>query len=89
MKYLANLLLVSLFVFQLTGCGSKITEENYTKIKNGMTEDEVIAILGKPSDRSSSGIGTLTTTGMTWQDENITITVQLINGKVQLKNYSH
>lgn len=88
MKSLLKLLLVSLFVFQLTACGSKITEENYAKIKTGMTEEEVIDILGKPTDRGSSGLGSFTTTGLTWKGETMSITVQLVNGKVQLKNYS-
>ena len=88
MKSLFRLLLVALFVFQLAACGSKITEENYAKIENGMTEEEVVAILGKPTERSSAGIGSLTTTGLVWQGENIAINVQLVNDKVQLKNYS-
>ena len=88
MKLLLRLVLVSLFVFQLSACGSKITEENYAKIENGMTEEEVVSILGKPTERSASGIGSLTTTGLAWQGEKIAINVQLVNGKVQLKNYS-
>ncbi|MDH5191067.1 MAG: outer membrane protein assembly factor BamE [Gammaproteobacteria bacterium] len=89
MKSVFKSLFAIVLVFQLAACGSKITEDNYKKIKNGMSEDEVVDILGKPTERNSSGIGSLTTTGMAWQGEKISINVQLVNNKVQLKNYSH
>jgi hypothetical protein len=36
----------------LSGCGSKVTESNYDKIRNGMTLREVEDILGKGEERS-------------------------------------
>jgi len=31
------------------GAGSKITKENFEKVKDGMTKQEVVAILGEPT----------------------------------------
>ena len=43
-----TLLLVMCLFF--AGCGEKATEDNFKKIKVGMTEKEVIEILGKPQE---------------------------------------
>jgi len=40
---LANALLLALL---LTACGSKITNENFVKIKDDMSREQVIALLG-------------------------------------------
>jgi len=41
----------------VTGCGGgKVSKENKDKIKNGMTESEVEAILGKPTESSEKEI---------------------------------
>jgi len=34
----------------LSGCGGKVTKDNYDKLKDGMTEKEVEDILGKPTE---------------------------------------
>ena len=42
----------------LVGCGSgggKITQENYDKIKEGMSRAEVVAILGEPTGSEMIG----------------------------------
>lgn len=38
-----------------TGCGSKISEANYDKVKEGMTKAEVVAILGQPTETEVVG----------------------------------
>jgi len=39
----------------LAAC-SKVTQENYLKIEEGMTEEQVIALLGKPSESNSVSV---------------------------------
>jgi hypothetical protein len=39
----------------ITGCGSKITEANYDKVKEGMTKAEVVALLGQPTETEVVG----------------------------------
>lgn len=72
----------------LVGCASKLTQENYEKIQNGMTPTEVRAILGKPIESSESSFIGLSSGSAAWKDKNGTITVQFFNGKVIAKQFS-
>jgi hypothetical protein len=74
---LAALLLVS--------CGAKISAENFERIQDGMTQKEVIAILGEPAETSSVNIAGVSGGMATWKDGNTAISVQFLNGKVQAK----
>lgn len=40
---------LALVVFGLVACASKLTNENLAKVKTGMSESEVKAILGSPT----------------------------------------
>ena len=64
-------------VMFLAGC-SKITKENYDRIKLGMTQEEVISILGK-SDSCESMLGA---DNCIWGDANKNITIKFIGGNV-------
>ena len=74
----------------LTGCdallGSRLSIENCNKIHDDMTLDEVTAILGPPTDTKSLGMGPLTATTVTWEDENMKINVKFLNNKSGLKS---
>jgi hypothetical protein len=71
---------------------SRLTRTLFEKIQNGMTEKEVLDILGPANGSSTKTITTngqtKTTKGLTWRqsDPNITITVKLTNGEVSGKN---
>ena len=71
--------------FALVAC-SKVTPENYERVKEGMTEVEVTAILGKPDDTSSVAILGLTGTSDSWVGNEYSIMIQFVNGKVRLKS---
>ena len=69
-------------------CGSKLTEANFAKIDNGMSREEVVAILGEPSDSGSVGFGGISGGMATWKDDAGTvITVQFVNEKVAGKQF--
>lgn len=74
----------------LAGCdallGSRLTPENCNKIEDGMTLDQVTAILGPPTDTKSLGAGPLTATTVTWEDEKMRINVKFLNDKSGLKS---
>ncbi len=72
-------------VLLLAACGSQVTPENYDKIQNKMTQDEVYAILGKPTEVSSAGIGNLSASNEVWKGKTHTITVTFGNGSVGFK----
>src|SRR5438128_296102 len=69
----------------LAACGSRISAENYEKIHNGMSMDEVKKVLGKPTEVSSFGIGDLSATTARWVGRSQTITITFANNKVKLK----
>lgn len=72
----------------LAACGSKISAENFERIQNGMTQKEVVALLGEPTESSAIGIGGLSGGMATWREGNTVISVQFVNDKVQAKQLS-
>ena len=73
-------------VLALAGC-SRVTQENFARIQNGMTEQEVHAILGQPTESSSITILGLSGTSSRWRSGDAVITVQFANAKVRLKSF--
>jgi hypothetical protein len=70
----------------LAAC-SRITEDNFAKIQDGMTEQEVIALLGTPSETSSVNVLGLSGTSARWVGKDAAITVRFVNGKVAVKAF--
>jgi len=75
-----------ILVFLLAAC-SKVSEENYRKVEEGMTEEQVVAILGKPTESSSVSVLGVGGTVSRWVSGEAVITVRFVNGKVGLKSY--
>ena len=73
-------------LFALSAC-SKVNEENFAKIHDGMGEQEVVALLGKPTESSSVSVLGLSGTSSRWVTKDAVITIQFFNGKVRLKNF--
>jgi len=71
-----------------TACGSRVSQENFQKIENGMTEAEVTKILGEPTDAASMSLGPFSGTTSTWKGKQGTIAIQFVNGKVALKTFT-
>lgn len=82
---LRRLLLGCALALTLASCRGDLTPENYARIENGMSLEQVTGILGKPSDSSTLGLGGLTGTNAVWSDGKTTISVQFVNDKVQFK----
>ena len=83
-----HLVVLSLLCVALVACGPRVSQENYEKIKNDMSTEEVNSVLGQPSDVSSFGIGSLSATTARWEGKTHTITVTFANDKVKMKSYS-
>ncbi|AIR88425.1 outer membrane protein assembly factor BamE domain-containing protein [Pseudomonas cremoricolorata] len=73
---LRSLALLSLCVV-LAAC-SKINQENYSRLKSGMSKAEVEQLLGTPTECS----GALGMTSCTWGDQQSFISVQYAADKV-------
>ena len=85
MKFIKNISIL-FFLTLLIAC-SRVTEENYDRIENGMEEATVIKILGEPDESSSMGVGSLTGKSSVWDDGKARFSIQFFNGKVKLKNF--
>ena len=70
----------------LAAC-SKVTQENYARIQDGMSEQEVHSILGAPAESSSVTVLGLSGTSSRWQSGDAVISIQFANGKVRLKSF--
>ena len=73
-------------ILLLAAC-SRVTQENFAKIQDGMTEQEVTAILGSPAESSSGSILGISGTSSKWTGGDATITIRFVNGKVALRNF--
>ena len=78
--FLACLLLV------LAAC-SRVTAENFAKIQDGMSEQEVLAVLGKPTESNSVTLLGISGTSSSWASDGARIEVRFVNGKVALKRF--
>jgi hypothetical protein len=73
-------------VLLLAAC-SKVTQENFAKIQDGMDAQEVQALIGNPTESSNVTMLGLSATSSKWVADERTITVQFVNGKVRAKWY--
>ncbi|MBI2751826.1 MAG: outer membrane protein assembly factor BamE [Burkholderiales bacterium] len=81
-----NLRTLALAALLLAAGCSKVTQENFSRIHDGMSEQEVQAILGAPTESSSVSVLGLSGTSSTWVGQDMVVTVQFVNGKVMLKS---
>ena len=66
-------------ILLLAAC-SKITQENFARIQDGMSEQEVAAILGSPTESSSTSILGISGTSSKWAASDSVITIRFVNG---------
>jgi hypothetical protein len=81
-----NTLLAFLTALLLCAC-SKVTQENFLKIQDGMSEQEVIALLGQPTESNSVTLLGMSGTSSRWVQGDAVISVNFVNGKVALKSF--
>lgn len=88
-KQIVMLCLSVVLVCSLGGC-AKVSQENYEKVKVGMTESEVEDILGSGKVQESGGasVGVFSLSGkvVRWGDDSKNITVTFANGEVIAKS---
>ena len=70
----------------LVAC-TKVTPENYAKIQEGMSEQEVAAVLGSPDESTSRDVLGISGTTSVWKSRDAAITLRFVNGKVVLKSF--
>lgn len=87
-KLWAGALCLAISLSLISCGGSKLTQENFEKIQTGMTLAQVQAILGEPTESSSVDVAVFSGTVSKWQQGEVTITIQFVNGKVVAKQFS-
>lgn len=80
-SHLTLALFLAVSFLMATAC-SRLTEDNLQKIHNGMTTDEVKAILGSPNDVQSSGALGITGTTFTYHTSSSDVKITFLNDKV-------
>jgi outer membrane protein assembly factor BamE (lipoprotein component of BamABCDE complex) len=69
-------------IIMLTAC-SRLTEDNLQKIHNGMTTDDVKAILGEPtSSETGSALGLVSGTTYVYHTDKSDVKITFVNDKV-------
>jgi hypothetical protein len=86
MKATISLLISVLAAVLLAAC-TRITQENFSRIERGMSEQEVISILGSPTESSSVDVLGISGTAARWAGSDAEITVRFVGGKVALKSF--
>lgn len=79
-------LLPLLVALAIAAC-SKVTQENFAKIEEGMSEQQVIALLGEPTESNSVNVLGVSGTSSRWVSGDAVINVRFVNGKVALKSF--
>ena len=79
-----TLIVVALLL--LAAC-SKVTQENFSKIQDGMSEQEVTALLGAPTTTSTVEVLGISGTHSRWEGSGAVISVRFVNGKVATRTY--
>jgi hypothetical protein len=82
MKSTTTVLFAIVTLLLVAAC-SRLTEANLEKIHNGMTTDEVKAILGDPtSSATSSALGIISGTTYTYHTSSSDVKITFVNDKV-------
>lgn len=81
-------LFLLLLVISLVGFVSKVNENNFEKIEAGMTLQQVINILGKPSHLEAIIANNDALTLAIWRQPNSLIMLKFIANRVAMKNFS-
>jgi len=79
---------VAILLLCLAACGSRLNQENFDKIRDGMSQKEVREVLGDPVDASGASFLGLSSGEAVWKDNRTTITVHFLNDKVVSKHMS-
>jgi len=75
---LASVLCTLLFAASLAACDNRLTSENYDKLEMGMHYNDVVDVLGAPSECND----VLSIKQCSWGDERRSISVSFVSNQV-------
>ena len=79
---------VAILLLLLAACGSRLSQENFDKIRDGMSQKEVRDILGEPVNAEGASVLGISGGEAVWRDDKTLITVHFLNDKVVSKRMS-
>ena len=79
---------IAILMLVLAACGSRLSQENFDKIREGMSQKEVRDILGEPVNAEGSSFLGISGGEAVWKDDKTVITVRFLNDKVVSKRLS-
>jgi len=79
--------LLALLVALVVVACSKVNQENFLKVQEGMSEEEVISLLGRPTYSNSVNVLGVSGTASRWVAGDTVVTVRFVNGKVAFKSF--
>lgn len=79
---------IAILLLCLAACGSRLTQENFDKVREGMSQKEVREILGEPANASGASLLGISSGEAVWKDDKTTITVHFLNDKLVSKKMS-
>jgi hypothetical protein len=82
-----NLRLIAALALLLVAACSKVTQENFARVQDGMSEEAVRAVLGTPSESNSVNVLGMSGTVSRWVASDAVITVRFVNGKAAFKSF--
>lgn len=88
LNFLIKYLLVLGAAVLLLGC-SKLSQENFNKVKSNMTFKEVIVLLGNPTSVENITISGLSGTSAVWKDKHIEVDIQFLNDRMIVKSFNN
>lgn len=87
MKTLLKSFLLAVVAVALISCG-RVNQDNFNKVQNNMTSEEVVAILGEPTTSDSINIAGVSGTSSAWKSRDAQIIIQFVNDKVIAKTFT-
>ena len=79
--------IAALFLTAILSACSRITQENFLKIQDGMSEQEVASLLGSPTESNSMNVLGVSGTASRWVGKDAVIVVRFVNGKVAVRSF--
>jgi len=89
MVILRGLTIICASLLLISFASAEINKEHYDKIKDDMTMQQVISILGQPTQMAEFNMLDKKHVIATWKDDGNVIVVQFVNGKVDLRHMTN
>jgi len=79
---------IAILLLALAGCSERLSQENFDKVHEGMSQKEVRDILGEPVNAEGTSVLGISGGESVWRDDKTLITVHFLNDKVVSKRMS-